>query len=226
MPTFSWTTDAREAESEQSTLREMLKLEPLDLEEDSECLAIGVSYNDAEHAAYAVAVRSNIHGAVVAGGHEVARAEVDFPYVPGLYAYREGPAVCRLLDQFENHPHLLIFDSQGVAHPRGFGLASHIGVLYDLPTIGLTRHNLFGEYAEPPNEALTSLPIVHGKRTLGYVFRLTATCKPVFASPGHRVDLSSLQQWIRQLNEQKHCFPTALNEAHALANRVAKQHGV
>lgn len=226
MPKFTWTTDAQEAEREQKALREMLKLESLELGDEIECLAVGVSYDRSAKIAYAVAVRSSVDGGPLEGRPITATAEVDFPYVAGLYAYREGPAVCELLDGLEVQPDLVLFDSQGIAHPRGFGLASHIGVLYDLPTIGLTRTNLFGTYSDPPAEARVTLPIKHGTRTLGYAVRLTDSCKPIFISPGHRVDLSSLQRWIRQLTRHQRCMPASLQKAHAIANRVTRRRRV
>ena len=115
----------------------------------------------------------------------MATQEVTFPYVPGLFAYREGPALTALLDGLGERPDLAIMDVQGVAHPRGIGLAAHVGALYDVPTIGITRKRIWGRHERVPagwRDATAS-----GERpTIGWAYRRKADDEPVFASPGHK----------------------------------------
>ncbi|MDI7252951.1 MAG: endonuclease V, partial [Actinomycetota bacterium] len=117
--------------------------------------------------------------------------EVDFPYVPGLLSFRELPALLPALEKLGSRPDLVFVDGQGIAHPRGCGLASHLGVITGLPTIGCAKSRLLGDAREPGNEVGDWTPLVHGGRTVGAVLRTRAGVKPLYVSVGHLVDLSS-----------------------------------
>lgn len=117
--------------------------------------------------------------------------EVDFPYVPGLLSFRELPALLPALERLGSVPDLVFVDGQGVAHPRGCGLASHLGVITGLPTIGCAKSRLLGEAEEPGNEVGDWTPLVYEGRTVGAVLRTRAGVKPLYVSVGHMVDLSS-----------------------------------
>src|SRR5437868_1965378 len=126
MPSFSWLSDETEALKDQAALRELVQITPLMLPEVIRGFAIGTAYNDEDRRAVAVGVSFRVGGRYEEGEF-VETQEVDFPYVPGLLAYRVGPAVCNLLDKHADRLDLLVFDGQGIAHPRGIGLAAHIG---------------------------------------------------------------------------------------------------
>lgn len=117
---------------------------------------------------------------------------IEFPYVPGLLAFRELPIFFQTWDQLAAKPDLLFFDGQGYAHPRRFGLACMAGVLLNKPTVGCAKSRLVGEYAEPPQEpgAVSPLIAAEGDR-IGDVVRTKAGCKPVFISPGHRISFET-----------------------------------
>lgn len=117
--------------------------------------------------------------------------EVDFPYVPGLLSFRELPALLPALEELGEAPDLLFVDGQGIAHPRGCGLASHLGVITGLPTIGCAKSRLLGEAVEPGNEVGEWTPLVHEGRTVGAVLRTRSGVKPLYVSVGHLVDLPS-----------------------------------
>ncbi len=113
---------------------------------------------------------------------------VKFPYVPGLLSFREGPVILKTLAACEHRPDLLIFDGQGIAHPRGLGIASHIGLLLDMPAIGCAKSRLYGEYDEPaPEKGSRSSLVAKDGTVLGTVLRTRDNVRPVFVSPGHRV---------------------------------------
>ncbi|GIX47130.1 MAG: endonuclease V [Candidatus Tectimicrobiota bacterium] len=116
--------------------------------------------------------------------------EATFPYIPGLLSFREAPALLQALAQLTCPPDILIVDGQGIAHPRGLGLASHLGVWLDAPTIGCAKSRLMGRYVEPADVAGATSPL-YGPRgeVLGAVVRTKAHVKPVFVSVGHKVDL-------------------------------------
>ncbi|WP_436523466.1 deoxyribonuclease V [Actinoplanes sp. HUAS TT8] len=114
-----------------------------------------------------------------------------FPYVPGLFAFREVPALIEALEKLTVRPDVLICDGHGLAHPRRFGLASHLGVLTDLPSFGVGKTRLLGEW-EPVGEARGSRsPLVDDGETVGAVLRTQDGVKPVFVSVGHRIDLDN-----------------------------------
>ncbi len=125
-----------------------------------------------------------------------AERPVDYPYVPGLLSFREAPAALEALARLNRVPDLLICDGQGIAHPRRLGIASHIGVLVDLPTIGCAKSLLVGQYAEPPREPGHFTFLYDSDEVIGAVVRMRAGVKPVFVSIGHRVSLEAAIRMI------------------------------
>jgi deoxyribonuclease V len=121
--------------------------------------------------------------------YALVKRRVRFPYVPGLLSFREGPAVVEAVQKLKTVPDLLMFDAHGLAHPRRFGLASHIGVMLDIPSIGCAKTKLCGEYTEPGAQRGDYSYLVDRDETIGAVVRTRVAVKPVFVSIGHRVDL-------------------------------------
>ena len=120
-----------------------------------------------------------------------ATRRADFPYIPGLLSFREGPVILDALEKLTIVPNLLIFDGQGIAHPRRLGIACHIGLLVDIPAIGCAKTCLCGLYQEPGLERGSHTPLLDGEEIVGTVLRTRSRVKPVFVSIGHRVDLSA-----------------------------------
>jgi deoxyribonuclease V len=148
----------------------------------------------------------------------VAELAVAFPYVPGLLTYREGPAIMAALRRLKQLPDLLIFDGQGIAHPRRLGIASHIGVLTDIASIGCAKKRLIGRYAEPGNERGAYNYLYDGEETVGAVVRTRSGIKPVFVSIGHRVDLSVAVTWVLRC-----CRGYRLPETTRRADRLSRR---
>lgn len=121
--------------------------------------------------------------------HATAVKKISFSYIPGLLTFREGPAILDALDHLTAAPDLLIFDGQGIAHPRRCGLASHMGLLLDMPSIGCAKTRLTGLYEEPYTEKGSYSDLKDGDETIGAVVRTRSSVKPVFVSIGHRIDL-------------------------------------
>jgi deoxyribonuclease V len=119
----------------------------------------------------------------------VSEAPATFPYIPGLLTFREGPTVLRALERLTIWPDLLIFDGQGIAHPQRIGLAAHMGVILDHPSIGCAKSRLTGTHAEPGNEVGDWEPLIDAGEVVGAVVRSRAGVKPLYVSIGHRVDL-------------------------------------
>jgi len=116
------------------------------------------------------------------------RDEIRFPYIPGLLTFREGSLLISAFSKVKSIPDCVIFDGQGIAHPRGLGIASHIGVWLNLPTIGCAKSRLVGKYDEVGIHRGESSPLYFENRLIGYVLRTKDRVKPVFVSPGHKID--------------------------------------
>ncbi len=148
----------------------------------------------------------------------LARRQVSFPYVPGLLSFREGPAVLDALARLASPPDLLIFDGHGLAHPRRFGLACHVGLRVDIPSIGCAKSRLVGVYEEPGPEQGSYSLLLDGDETIGAVVRTRAGVKPVFVSTGHRVDLVTAIRYVLACC-RGYRLPETTRRAHRLAGK-------
>jgi deoxyribonuclease V len=149
--------------------------------------------------------------------YALARLPTRFPYVPGLLSFRETPAVLAALDRLRVRPDLLLCDGQGIAHPRRCGLASHIGLLADLPSIGVAKTRLLGEYREPPQRRGAYRPLRDRGETIGAVLRTRAGVKPLFVSIGHRVSLGTALRYVMGC-VTRYRLPETTRWAHRLAS--------
>ena len=119
----------------------------------------------------------------------IARIPTAFPYVPGYLSFREIPAILAALSQLKQTPDLILCDGQGLAHPRRFGLACHLGVLLDLPTIGVAKSRLTGIHEDIPSEKGSYKPLIDNDETIGVVLRSRTNVKPIYVSIGHKISL-------------------------------------
>ena len=127
----------------------------------------------------------------------MARRKLRFPYVPGLLSFRESPILLAAFARLRAEPDLILIDGHGRAHPRLFGIACHIGVLFDKPVIGCAKSLLVGEHEEPAAKSGSATPLVfHGER-VGMVLRTRERVKPIFVTQGHRVSLPSAVRLVR-----------------------------
>jgi len=125
--------------------------------------------------------------------------KLTFPYVPGLLSFREAPVLVELFDSLEHEPDLVIFDGQGIAHPRGVGIATHMGLWLNKPTIGCGKSRLFGIYDEPAaGKGSTAALLAPSGARMGTVLRTRDGCRPVFISPGHKVSIESAEKIVIQ----------------------------
>ncbi len=126
----------------------------------------------------------------------VARQPTRFPYVPGLLSFRELPAVLEALEGLSVEPDLLLCDGQGIAHPRRLGIASHLGVLIDRPTIGVGKSRLCGRHGPVPERRGEWTPLVDRGEIIGAVLRSRAGVRPIYVSPGHRIGLDTAIRYV------------------------------
>ena len=146
----------------------------------------------------------------------VSEAPATFPYIPGLLTFREGPIVLRALERLTIWPDLLIFDGQGMAHPQRIGLAAHMGVILDHPSIGCAKSRLTGTHAEPGDEVGDWEPLTDDGEVIGAVVRSRAGVKPLYVSIGHRVDLVTAINLVLQCT-RGYRLPETTRYAHRVA---------
>ena len=142
-----------------------------------------------------------------------------YPYVPGLLSFREAPAVLAAFSRLKRRPDVVLFDGQGRAHPRGMGLAAHMGLWLDLPTVGCAKSRLVGEAEEPGADPGEHARLRFKGRVIGAVLRTRSGVKPVYVSAGHKINLAdSIRLVLKCCAGYRLPEPTRL--AHALVNRV------
>ncbi|MCF3122308.1 MULTISPECIES: endonuclease V [Streptomyces] len=184
-----WPTDERTARAVQDELRTRVVLdEPGPPPGTGHVTGVDVAYDDERDVVAAAVV---VLDAATLDVIEEATAvgAVTFPYVPGLLAFREIPTVLAALRGLRADPGLVVCDGYGVAHPRRFGLASHLGVLTGLPTIGVAKNPFTFAYEAPAAPRGSASPLLDGTEEVGRALRTREDVKPVFVSAGHRVDL-------------------------------------
>jgi deoxyribonuclease V len=177
---------------------------------------IDVGFEDDGRVARAAAIVLDFPGLSLRA-HAIARQPVRFPYVPGYLSFREIPVVLDALAQLRIVPDVILCDGQGIAHPRRLGIASHLGLVLDKPTIGVGKSRLFGRYVEPPAERGAWTPLRDGEETIGAVLRTRASAKPLFVSPGHRVSLATAIDLVMRCTT-RYRLPETTRAAHRLAS--------
>ncbi len=148
-------------------------------------------------------------------------APLTFPYVPGLLAFREIPPVAGALRAVESPVDAVIFDAQGLAHPRGLGLASHLGLFLDVPTVGCAKSRLVGEHEEPGPEKGSATDLVYRGKVVGRVVRTRTGVSPVYVSVGNRIDLDSAVNLVLACCT-KYRLPETTRQAHNAANKLRR----
>ena len=145
-----------------------------------------------------------------------AHRKIRFPYVPGLLSFRESPLILAACEKLCNVPDLILVDGQGIAHSRRFGLASHVGLLLDLPTIGCAKSILCGEHQSLGEEAGSQAKLLDNGELIGAALRTKSGVKPIYVSVGHRINLVSALEWV-----MKCCRGYRLPEPTRLAHLAA-----
>ena len=147
----------------------------------------------------------------------ITRTPTCFPYVPGYLSFRELPGVLDALSQLKTVPDLILCDGQGIAHPRRFGLACHLGVITGLPSIGAAKSRLIGTYTEPGSSKGEWEPLYDKEEIIGAVLRTRDNVRPLFVSIGHRVDLQTAIHYVLHCTTRFR-LPETTRWAHKLAS--------
>lgn len=130
--------------------------------------------------------------------HTVARVATTMPYIPGFLSFREYPALLAAWQQLDQHPGLLFVDGHGISHPRRLGVASHFGLMVDVPTIGVAKRRLCGKFADLSEEPGARQPLMDKGEQLAWVWRSKKRCNPLFVSTGHRVSTDTALEWVER----------------------------
>ncbi len=214
-----WTLSAEEAVALQKKWAALVITED-DLPDSIKTVAgIDVAYNDTQAFAAVVLLEAD-----TGKQQQLVSAEttVQFPYVPGLLSFREVPAIMRALEKLSARPDLVLCDGQGIAHPRRFGLACHIGVLYDLPAIGCAKTRLTGRADEPGLTKGSYTDLLAKGQTIGAVLRTRDGVNPLYISSGHRISLPTALQWILKLTT-RYRLPEPTRLADQLVGQIKRK---
>jgi len=145
--------------------------------------------------------------------------EATFPYVPGLLSFRETPILLQAFAQLENRPDVVMYDGQGYAHPRRFGIACHLGLWLGLPCFGCAKSRLVGRFEDPAAAAGSSSPLLDGEEEIGRVVRSKNKVKPLYISAGHLIDTPSAVRWTLATT-RKYRLPEPTRMAHLYVNEL------
>lgn len=182
-----WTDNIAEAKNIQENLKKKIKISPLEKAPKYIAGVDAAFWQDkiiSVAAFYSYPELSHIEDAY-------AIEKIVFPYIPGFLSFREGHSMLAALHKSAIKPDVLLFDGQGIAHPRGIGIASHIGVLLNIPSIGCAKSRLVGEYEEPDQMKGSRSALIYKGERVGVVLRTRTGVKPLFISPGHLIDIDS-----------------------------------
>ncbi len=215
----SWNVNYKEAVEIQNGLKDELVLHDEDIPREIHLVAgADISYSRGSDLFFAAVILIEFPTMEIIERTSYSQ-RVIFPYIPGLLTFREGPALLKAFEKLNYRPDVVIFDGHGIAHPRGIGLASHMGLFLDVPTVGCAKKRLVGIHDEPGNEAGDYSLLTLNGRNIGAVLRTKKSVKPVFVSQGHKI---SLQTAINVVLSTCTCYRLSepVRKAHLEVNRV------
>jgi len=218
----AWPVTLAEARLVQERLRDLVR-ESDDIPEIRLVAGVDAAYSkNSTLGACAVVVLSLPELALVDQAQAYLR--VDFPYVPGFLSFREGPLIVKAASVLGTRPDVWLFDGHGICHPSGVGLATHLGLVLDIASIGCAKDYLCGVYAEPGNERGCRQPIRLGGHVVGSALRTRTGVKPVFVSVGHKMNLETASHVCLQCSRDAR-IPEPLRQAHSLSRRMLREAG-
>jgi deoxyribonuclease V len=210
----SWKVNVQEAIQIQEALRDRIILENT-FKDVTKIGGADVGYSKDKTFLYAVIVVLSFPEMAMIE-NAAAHGKTPFPYIPGLFSFREGPTLIEAFRKLNLRPDVMIFEGQGIAHPRGFGLASHLGLWLDLPSIGCTKTPLLRDFIYPGPSKGSYEVMRREREEVGAVLRTKENVKPVFISPGHGIDLETSMK-IVLTTCTKFRIPEPLRKAHQLS---------
>lgn len=215
----SWELTLKEASEIQSGLKKNLRFLPY--KKDVKIAAgVDLSFSIGSNDVFAAAVAWDVRECKVIET-VTKRGVAGFPYVPGLLAFRELPFVMLALKELRSRVDVILVDGHGICHPRGLGIASHLGLMVNVPTIGCAKTRLVGEFDEPASGKFASSPLYYNEEVVAVVLRTREKVKPVFVSPGNSIDLESSVEIVKKMLG-RYRIPEPLRWAHICCNEFRK----
>ncbi|MEO5909804.1 MAG: deoxyribonuclease V [Pelobium sp.] len=206
-----------EAVALQNEMRKSINLTPL----NKEIKLIGgadISFNKHEDQVYAGIIVLEYPSMKIVSKTALT-AIAKFPYISGLLAFREIPALLKVWEQLKQKPDVMILDGQGIAHERRMGIATHFGLLTDIPAIGCAKSKLTGNFNQPENKHFASSPLLYQSETIGFALRTKINCNPIYISPGHKISLEQSLEVVKNCS-LKYRIPEPTRLAHLLVNEA------
>ncbi|MBN2367223.1 MAG: deoxyribonuclease V [Calditrichaeota bacterium] len=215
----SWEVSPQEARKIQLELKSRIDfVSRMNIEDIDTVAAADISYHKHDRYLYAAVALFSFSDLKFLSSHSL-KMQSTFPYIPGYLSFREAPPIIEIFRKIDTRPDVLLCDGQGIAHPRHFGLASHLGLLLDIPTIGCAKSVLVGEYEEPPQERGAASPLIFKQKKVGEVLRTSSHVKPVFVSPGHKISFEDAHEIILRCSPRFR-IPEPLRVAHKIVNEI------
>jgi deoxyribonuclease V len=216
-----WTSDIREASRIQDNLKHFIEVKGT--KKEFQLIAgVDTAYSKKDSSVFATVVVMRFPELVTV---DRARAQtmVSFPHQPGFEVFREGPVIIKALQRLQTTPDIVMFDGNGIAHEKGIGLASHLGLMLDIPSIGCAKKKLVGEYDEPEDVVNATSPLLYNREKIGVVIRTRMGVKPLFISIGHKIDLATAVE-IVGATTRGYRLPEPMRVAHILANKMRRNY--
>ena len=217
-----WEIKPREAVELQKRLRERVRVEPYAGKPFETVAGADISFNKFSPVIYTGIVVLRLPSLEVLEEVGVV-GETGFPYVPGLLSFREAPSVLEAWSKLKTEPDAVMFDGQGIAHPRRIGIASHVGLFLNRPTLGCAKSILVGRHADVDEERGSRQPLIDPKNgeTVGAALRTKTRVQPIYVSPGHLIDLAgAIELTLRSDGGYRQPEPT--RRAHLLVNALRR----
>jgi deoxyribonuclease V len=217
MESFIWPTNIGDARAIQIGLKDKIKIIPLG---KSPVFIAGVDAAFFEDKVVGTACLYK-YPELILLEEAFAVLRVLFPYIPGFLSFREGPVITEALRGLKTKPHIILFDGQGIAHPKNAGIATHIGVILDIPAIGCAKSRLVGEYTTPGLKRGDRSFLKYHGRTIGTVLRTKDNVRPMFISPGHKIDLEGSIKIVLGCTG-KYRMPEPVRKADFLSKKIKR----
>lgn len=213
----SWNVSYKKAVEIQKSLQNRIKL--ISLSKKPHLIAgVDVSYNNNTRRMYAAIVVFTWPQLFIIES-VTANMTTKFPYIPGLLSFREGPVLIKAFKKLKNKVDLAFFDGQGLAHPRGLGIASHLGLWLNCPAIGCAKSRLVGTYKEPGKQKGSWSKLIYKEKIVGTVLRTRTDIKPIFVSVGHKITLRQAIKYVLDASS-RYRIPEPTRQAHILCNSI------
>ena len=212
-----WNVTPAEAVEIQMDLKE--RISPVDdFDKIEQVGGVDVTYKKGSTKATAAVVVLSFPGLAVLET-QVVEGEVSFPYIPGLFSFREIPLLIPALEKLKTIPQVILVDGQGIAHPQRMGLAAHLGILLDIPTIGCAKSRFIGTHEKPAKEKGACSYLYDHDEVIGAVVRTRTNISPVYVSIGHKISLSTAVE-LALKSTTKFRIPEPLRTAHQMSRPV------